>query len=77
MRKGLGGGWVEGGSYSIHSTFRPTLSTFVDMATESPIGAKISAISISDRSVTTAIEGPTELIPTKSSPASRRRLICW
>jgi hypothetical protein len=49
----------------------PSLSTDVISAISRPSGLIIDATWVSERSVTTAIDGPTELIPTNSKPASR------
>jgi hypothetical protein len=53
----------------------PLLSTFVAIAIERPMGRRIFSTDLRSSAVTTAIDGPTELIPTNSSFASRSMLM--
>ena|SRR5208337_2693796 len=61
--------------YFFCRTTSPLLSTFVTIAIFSPIGRMIFSTAFLSRSVTTAIEGPTELMPINSSLFSRSMLM--
>jgi hypothetical protein len=54
--------------YPSNSIFSPSLSTFVSMAISRPNDSMRPATSSRLRSVTMAMEGPTELMPTKLEP---------
>lgn len=64
--------WVN---YFLQRKQIPLLSTFVSIAVSRPSFSVIFRISSGDFSVMTAIEGPTELMPTNSIPSSRIMLM--
>lgn len=64
--------WVK---YFLQRKQIPLLSTFVSIAVSRPSLSVIFRISSGDFSVMTAIEGPTELMPTNSIPSSRIMLM--